>query len=45
MAILSAVGIPLAVLAKRHRARRPHAADYAAAAAAHTHTIVTTTPA
>jgi EmrB/QacA subfamily drug resistance transporter len=44
MAILSAVGIPLALLAKRHRARQPQTIDYAAAAASHTHTIAKPAP-
>jgi EmrB/QacA subfamily drug resistance transporter len=44
MAILSAVGIPLALLAKRHRTHAPRTIDYAAAAASHTHTIAKPVP-
>jgi hypothetical protein len=39
MAILSALGIPLALAAKRHKARKPETIDMAASAAAHTHTL------
>jgi MFS family permease len=39
MAIVSALGIPLALLAGRHRPARPDMADYAVATAAHTHTV------
>jgi EmrB/QacA subfamily drug resistance transporter len=39
MAVLSALGIPLAIKAKRMRQPKPAMIDYAAAAAAHTHTL------
>ncbi|HZB42517.1 MAG TPA: MFS transporter [Ilumatobacter sp.] len=39
MAILSALGIPLAIAAKRMRTPRPETIDYAAAAASHSHTL------
>ena len=39
MAILSALGIPLAIAAKRHRVPRPETIDYVAAAASHAHTL------
>lgn len=39
MAILSALGIPLALAAKRMRSPKPTMVDYASAAAAHTHTM------
>jgi hypothetical protein len=39
LAIVSAAGIGLAVLAATHRPRRPRGVDYAAAAAASAHTV------
>jgi MFS family permease len=39
MAILSALGIPLALAAKRHRQPKPELIDYVAAATAHSHTL------
>ena len=39
MAVLSALGIPLAMAAKRMHSPKPKMVDYAAAAAAHTHTL------
>jgi hypothetical protein len=41
MAIMSAAGVALALLLRRHRARPPTAVDRAAAAAVTTHTIPT----
>jgi hypothetical protein len=39
MAILSALGIPLAMAAKRHRTPKPETVDYAVAAASNSHTL------
>ena len=39
MAVLSALGIPLAMAAKRHRTPKPETIDYAVAAASHSHTL------
>jgi hypothetical protein len=39
LAIMSAAGVGLALLVRRHRAARPRAVDRAAAAAVTTHTI------
>jgi hypothetical protein len=39
MAILSALGIPLALAARHHRTHKPETIDYVAAAASHTHTL------
>jgi hypothetical protein len=39
MAVLSALGIPLAVAARRMRHPKPETIDYVAAATAHSHTL------
>jgi MFS family permease len=39
MAVVSALGIPLALTAGRHRALKPEKIDYVAAAASHSHTL------
>jgi hypothetical protein len=44
MAIVSAAGIGLAILAARHRPPLPRGADYAAAAASAAHTVATDHP-
>src|SRR4029078_9165184 len=45
MAIVSALGIPLAIAAKRARSPKPETIDYAAAAASSTHTLPRPNPA